>query len=52
MPGVDIAMNTHLKNVKFQPKGREAIKLETMTIRGNNIRYFILPDRFMLAVLN
>ncbi|KAF8820973.1 LSM domain-containing protein [Cardiosporidium cionae] len=42
--GVDIAMNTHLKNVKLTLKHRNPVSLDHLTIRGNNIRYFILPD--------
>ncbi|KAG9508747.1 Aldo-keto reductase family 1 member B10 [Fragariocoptes setiger] len=50
--GVDVAMNTHLKSVKMVPfRGANPISLETMSIRGNNIRYFILPDALSLATL-
>ena len=44
-------MNTHLKSVKMTIKGREPISLETLSIRGNNIRYFILPDSLPLDTL-
>ena len=37
-------MNTHLKSVKLTVKGQEKINLDHLTIRGNNIRYIILPD--------
>ena len=37
--GVDIAMNTHLKNVKITIKNRDAVALDQLTIRGDNIRY-------------
>ncbi len=40
--GVDVSMNTHLKAVKLTVKGRETIALDHITIRGNNIRYFLL----------
>ena len=30
---------------------REPVKLETLSIRGNNIRYFILPDSLPLDTL-
>ncbi|OQR72981.1 putative small nuclear ribonucleoprotein Sm D1-like [Tropilaelaps mercedesae] len=50
--GVDVAMNTHLKNVKMTPKNaQEPISLETLSIRGNNIRYYILPDSLPLETL-
>lgn len=42
--GVDVSMNTHLKTVNFTPKNRAPVHLDTLTVRGNNIRYFILPD--------
>ncbi|XP_012372142.1 small nuclear ribonucleoprotein Sm D1-like isoform X1 [Octodon degus] len=46
--GVDVSMNTHLKAVKITLKNREPVQLETLSIRGNNIRYFILPDSLPL----
>ena len=65
--GVDVAMNTHLKNVKVtaftqhvvehnlvsqvKPKNREAVSLESLSVRGNNIRYYILPDIVPLETL-
>ena len=36
--GVDIAMNTHLRNVKMTVKNRETVNLDSLSIRGNNIR--------------
>ena len=44
-------MNTHLKAVKLTVKGREAITLDHLTIRGNNIRYFLLPESLPLDQL-
>lgn len=38
-------MNTHLKNVKMTLKGKNPVTLDSLSIRGNNIRYYILPDR-------
>jgi len=49
--GVDIAMNTHLKTVKMTVKGKNPVNLPSLSIRGNNIRYFILPDSLNLDTL-
>eukprot|EP00873_Tetraselmis_striata_P013023 jgi/Tetstr1/433287/TSEL_022574.t1 len=49
--GVDVAMNTHLKSVKMVARGKNPISLENMSVRGNNIRYFILPDSLNLDTL-
>ena len=49
--GVDIAMNTHLKSVKMTVKKRNPVSIEHLTIRGNTIRYFILPDGLPLDTL-
>ncbi|XP_072494437.1 small nuclear ribonucleoprotein Sm D1-like [Notamacropus eugenii] len=49
--GVDVSMNIHLKAVKMTLKNREPVQLETLNIRGNNIRYFILPDNLPLDTL-
>ena len=49
--GVDVSMNTHLKAVKMTVKGREAVSLDHLTIRGNNIRYFLLPESLPLETL-
>jgi len=37
-------MNTHLKTVKMTLKGKNPVNLEYLSIRGNNIRCYILPD--------
>lgn len=44
-------MNTHLSNVKMTVKDRKAESLKSLSIRGNNIRYFILPDTLNLNTL-
>ncbi|VWU49539.1 small nuclear ribonucleoprotein Sm D1, putative [Hepatocystis sp. ex Piliocolobus tephrosceles] len=59
--GVDIKMNTHMKNVKVVIKNKnigeynvntkQFLSLEHVTIRGNNIRYFILSDSLPLDTL-
>lgn len=49
--GVDVSMNTHLRAVKLTVKGRETIALDHITIRGNNIRYFLLPESLQLETM-
>lgn len=50
--GVDMAMNTHLKHVKLIPKhSTQQLSLDSLSIRGNNIRYYILPDSLPLDTL-
>uniref|UniRef100_A0AC34QDY8 Small nuclear ribonucleoprotein Sm D1 n=1 Tax=Panagrolaimus sp. JU765 TaxID=591449 RepID=A0AC34QDY8_9BILA len=49
--GVDVAMNMHLRSVKMTVKGRDQIALDTLSIRGNNIRYIVLPDALGLDQL-
>ena len=44
-------MNTHLKKVKLILKGKNPIPLDHMSVRGNNIRYFIMPDSLNLDTL-
>lgn len=48
---VDMRMNTHMKNVKLVVKGRNPITLENFSIRGNNIRYFVLPEGLPIDTL-
>lgn len=38
--GVDMQMNTHLKTVKMTVKGRPAVHMDSLSVRGNNVRYF------------
>ncbi|KAI9613481.1 hypothetical protein H4Q26_010086, partial [Puccinia striiformis f. sp. tritici PST-130] len=49
--GVDVAMNTHLKAVKMTVRNREPQQLDSLSIRGSNIRYIILPDSLPLDTL-
>ncbi|GAA5842641.1 hypothetical protein JCM5353_008000 [Sporobolomyces roseus] len=49
--GVDPSMNTHLKTVKMTVRNREPTTLDSLAIRGNNVRYFILPDSLPLDTL-
>ncbi|KAG0415579.1 hypothetical protein HPB47_007195 [Ixodes persulcatus] len=44
-------MNTHLKAVKMTMKNREPVQLDSLSIRGNNIRYYLLPDSLPLETL-
>ena len=48
---VDMSMNVHLKAVKVQVKGCETKSLDHFTIRGSNLRYFLLPDAINLETL-
>jgi hypothetical protein len=45
---VDPQMNTHLKTVKMTPKNRSTVTVDTLAIRGPNIRYFVLPGEFRM----
>ncbi|XP_020583928.1 small nuclear ribonucleoprotein Sm D1-like [Phalaenopsis equestris] len=49
--GVDISMNTHLKTVKLTLRGKNPVTLDHLSVRGNNIRYVILPDSLNLETL-
>jgi len=44
-------MNTHLKSVKLTMKGHNPMSLDYLSVRGNNIRYYILPDSLNLDTL-
>jgi small nuclear ribonucleoprotein D1 len=46
-----MSMNTHLKTVKMTVKNRDPLSLDTLSIRGNNIRCVILPDSLPLDTL-
>jgi len=49
--GVDMQMNTHLKTVKMTMRNRDPVSLDSLSIRGNTIRYFVLPDSLPLDTL-
>jgi hypothetical protein len=49
--GVDVSMNTYLRNVKATIKGKNPVHHDFLSIRGNNIRYYILPDSLNLDTL-
>lgn len=46
-----MSMNTHLKTVKMTVKNRDPQSLDSLSIRGNNIRCVILPDSLPLDTL-
>lgn len=49
--GVDMSMNIHLKTAKMSIKNREPVTLETISIRGNNVRHIVLPAGLPLDTL-
>eukprot|EP00438_Fugacium_kawagutii_P016270 Skav226633 [mRNA] locus=scaffold2041:617733:621063:+ [translate_table: standard] len=51
LEGVDMSMNVHMKNIKFTVKGKPPVSMDHLTIRGNNVRYVILPDSIPLDTL-
>ena len=46
-----MSMNTHLKSVKMTIKGKEPLTMDTLSVRGNNIRLIILPESLPLDTL-
>jgi small nuclear ribonucleoprotein D1 len=44
-------MNMHLKSVKFIARNQEPIRLDTISLRGNTVRYVILPDSLNIDTL-
>merc|ERR1711934_943027 len=49
--GVDATMNTHLKKVKVTVRGKNPQPYTTLSIRGNTIRSWLLPDSMNLDAL-
>lgn len=50
--GADPSMNLVLKTVKMIPsRGANPVQLDMLSIRGNNIRYVILPNALALDTL-
>ena len=49
--GVDMSMNTHLKTVRLTMRNRDPVPLDSLSIRGNTIRYYILPDSIPIDTL-
>jgi len=43
-------MNTALRNVKMTQKGQDAQPLDSLSVRGSTIRYFILVIHTRLVV--
>ena len=44
-------MNTYLRNVTMTVKGKTPTKCDTLSIRGSNIRMYLLPDSLNLDTL-
>ena len=49
--GVDVSINTHLKSVEMTLKKKDPMQLDTLSICGNNMSYFILLDTLPLDTL-
>ena len=49
--GVDTSMNTHLTTVKQTLKDNTTQQLDTLSIRGNTIRFFKLPENLNIDAL-
>jgi len=44
-------MNTVLKDVKMKTAGEDPLVMDSITLRGNSIRYFVLPDAINLDAM-
>ena len=49
--GVDMSMNTFMKNVKMTMKGKRVQVHDSLSVRGSSIRYYILPESLNLDSL-
>jgi small nuclear ribonucleoprotein D1 len=50
--GVDMSMNIHLKTVKMTVKNKpQPQQVDQMSVRGNTVRYVILPENLPLDTL-
>ena len=49
--GVDVRMNTHLKSVQMILKNNDPVQLDTLSVHGNNVCCYILPDSLPLNTL-
>lgn len=49
--GVDVHMNIHLKNAKLTARGKEPMHYDSISVRGNQVRYVILPEALPLDSL-
>lgn len=49
--GVDVHMNAHLKNAKLTARGKDPVHYDSLSVRGNQIRYVILPEALPLDSL-
>jgi small nuclear ribonucleoprotein D1 len=49
--GVDVQMNVHMKAARLTARNRDPVHYDTLTVRGNQIRYVILPEALPLDAL-
>ena len=48
---VDMQMNTHLKSVRVTTRTSPAVQVDSLSVRGSTIRYYLLPDSLPLDTL-
>ncbi|OMH83476.1 Small nuclear ribonucleoprotein Sm D1 [Zancudomyces culisetae] len=49
--GVDVNMNISLKRVRMTVRNNEPVALDSISLRGNTIRFVLLPDSIPLDTL-